>query len=152
MAQAKEGDTVRVHYSGFFEDGSIFDSSLKREPFEFTIGQGMVISGFENAVIGMQQGETETVAISPENAYGLYRNDLVVIIPKAQVAKDIDPEIGMRLQLRSPEGAITDVMVTEVTEENVTLDANHPLAGKNITFEIKLLEIVQGTIIGDKEV
>ncbi len=142
MAKAKEGDKVKVHYSGFLEDGTIFDSSLEREPLEFTIGQGMLIPGFENAVVGMDEGETKTVQISAEEAYGPRRDELVITINREQVPPDIDPVVGQELQVKTPNGMVADVVVTDVNEETITLDANHPLAGKDLIFEIKLLEIV----------
>lgn len=142
MAKAKEGDTVRVHYSGFLEDGTVFDSSLERDPLEFTIGSGMLIPGFEDAVLGMDEGETKTVQISAEDAYGYRREELVITISKEQIPPDIDPVTGQELQVRTPNGMVTNVLVTDVTEETVTLDANHPLAGKDLIFEIKLVEIV----------
>lgn len=142
MAQAKVGDRVRVHYSGFLEDGTMFDSSLEKEPFEFTLGEEMVIPGFENAVIGMKVGDTKKVSVPPEEAYGNYSEDLVVVIDRAQIPDHIDPELGMMLQVRSQEGTTTNVTITDISEDTVTLDGNHPLAGKELTFEIELLEIV----------
>ncbi len=142
MAKAKEGDTVRVHYSGFLEDGTVFDSSLERDPLEFTIGSGMLIPGFEDAVLGMDVGETKTVQISSDDAYGPRREELVITIGREQIPPDIDPVTGQELQVRTPNGMVTNVLVTDVTEDTVTLDANHPLAGKDLIFEIKLVEIV----------
>lgn len=142
MAQAKVGDKVRIHYEGSLEDGTVFDSTLEKEPFEFTLGQERIIPGFENAITGMNEGETKTVLISPEDAYGQYREELVAIIEKSQIPPNIDPRIGMMLQARSQEGAITNLTITEITENTVTLDGNHPLAGKSLNFEIELLEIV----------
>ncbi|HHN65998.1 MAG TPA: peptidylprolyl isomerase [Nitrospirae bacterium] len=142
MAKAKEGDTVRVHYSGFLEDGTVFDSSLERDPLEFTIGSGMLIPGFEDAVLGMDVGETKTVQISSDDAYGPRREELVITISREQIPPDIDPVTGQELQVRTPNGMVTNVLVTDVTEDTVTLDANHPLAGKDLIFEIKLVEIV----------
>ena len=142
MAQAKPGDTVKVHYNGSLEDGTIFDSSLGKEPLTFTLGQGMVIPGFENAVLGMNEGETKTVTIPPEEAYGPYDEDLVVTIERAQIPPHIAPEIGMVLQVTSQDGRVSNVTVTEMTEKTVTLDGNSPLAGKNLTFEIKLESII----------
>ncbi len=142
MVQAKAGDTVRVHYSGFLDDGTVFDSSLDREPFEFTLGQGMVIPGFEDAVVGMDVGETKTVNIPSERAYGPYRDELLVSVERSQVPPNIEPDLGMELQIRTPEGTVTNVTITEMDEESITLDANHPLAGKDLILEIKLVEIV----------
>jgi FKBP-type peptidyl-prolyl cis-trans isomerase 2 len=142
MAQAKSGDRVRVHYSGFLEDGTVFDSSLDRDPLEFTLGEGMVIKGFEDAVMGMNEGESKTISIPSDEAYGPYRDDLVAVVERRMVPADIDPKVGLVLQLRTPDGQVTDVVVTEVTDETITIDANHPLAGKDLIFEIKLMEIL----------
>ncbi len=142
MAQAKSGDRVRVHYSGFLEDGTVFDSSLDRDPLEFTLGEGMVIKGFEDAVLGMNEGESKTISIPSDEAYGPYRDDLVAVVERRMVPPDIDPKVGLVLQLRTPDGQVTDVVVTEVTDETITIDANHPLAGKDLIFEIKLMEIL----------
>jgi len=142
MAQAKSGDTVKVHYSGFLEDGSIFDSSLQGDPFEFTLGESMVLPGFEEAIVGMGSGETKTFNIPSDEAYGPHREELVAVIERTQVPADIDPQVGMNLQLKSPDGNTTSVVITEVSEESIILDANHPLAGKDLIFEIKLVEIL----------
>lgn len=142
MAQAKAGDKVRVHYSGSLEDGTIFDSSLEKEPLEFTLGREMVIPGFENAVVEMNEGDTKTVTIPPEDAYGHRREELVVDIEKSRIPPSIDPQLGMVLQVSSHDGTIAVVTVTDITEDTVTLDGNHPLAGEELIFEIKLLEIV----------
>jgi peptidylprolyl isomerase len=143
MLQAKLNDTVRVHYTVSLKDGSVFDSTEGREPFQFTIGEGMVIPGFEKGVIGMMEGETKTFSVSPEDAYGEYNEDLVVTIDKAYIPPHINPEVGMVLRVHSPQGGTTLVTVKEVSEETVILDANHPLAGKELTFKVKLLEIVK---------
>ncbi len=142
MVQVKAGDTVKVHYSGFLDDGTIFDSSLEREPFEFTLGQGMVIPGFENAVVGMDVGDTKTVNIPTDQAYGPYRDELLVAVERSEVPPDIEPDVGVELQIRTPEGTVTNVTITEMDENSITLDANHPLAGQDLIFEIKLVEIV----------
>ena len=142
MGQAKVGDTVKVHYEGLLDDGSVFDSSFGGEPFEFVIGQEMVIPGFENAVVGMSVGETKSVEISPEEGFGDYREDLQITLERAQLPTDIDPKLGMRLEIRFQEGDIRYFIVTELTEEDVTLDGNHPLAGQEIVLKIELLEIL----------
>jgi peptidylprolyl isomerase len=141
MAQAKEGDKVRVQYEGFLDDGSLFDSASEDEPFEFILGEGTVIPGFENAVMGMNEGDEKTVSVGPDEAYGDYRNDLVGVVERSQIPNEIDPEVGMVLQARSPEGAVTNVTVTDLTDDTLTLDGNHPLAGKELKFDIKLVEI-----------
>ncbi|MCX7858063.1 MAG: peptidylprolyl isomerase [Deltaproteobacteria bacterium] len=143
MLQAKLHDTVRVHYTVSLKDGSVFDSTEGREPFEFTIGEGMVIPGFENGVLGMREGETKTFSVSPEDGYGEYNEDLVVTIDKSYIPPHINPEVGMVLRVHSPHGGTTLVTVKQVTEDQVMLDANHPLAGKELTFEVKLLEILK---------
>jgi peptidylprolyl isomerase len=142
MAQAKVGDRVKVHYTGFLEDGSIFDSSLDGEPFELTLGEGMVIKGFEDAIVGMSEGESKTVSIPPEDAYGPYREDLVIVLDRAEVSLGFEPIVNMPLKLQSPDGKVFNVFVKSVTPETIELDANHPLAGKELIFEIKLIEIV----------
>ncbi len=141
MAQAKMEDTVVLHYTGSFTDGEIFDSSLDREPFEFTIGQGMVISGLEKGIVGMNEGESRTLNIPAEEAYGLRREDLLAVIGRSQIPANIDLKIGIVLQARAPDGGVTSVMVRDVNDENVTLDFNHPLAGKELIFEVNLIKI-----------
>ncbi|RMD93594.1 MAG: peptidylprolyl isomerase [Calditrichaeota bacterium] len=138
---AKSGDKVKVHYKGMLDDGTVFDSSFDSEPLEFVIGENMVIPGFENAVKGMNVGDTKKFSVPPEEAYGPYREDLVVEIDRSHVPPHIDLELGMMLQVRSQEGSVTNVKVTEIGEETVTLDANHPLAGKALTFEIELVDV-----------
>jgi len=142
MAQTvKNGDTVKVHYTGRFEDGVVFDSSEGRDPLEFTVGAGMLIRGFEDALIGMAPGEKKTVRVEPQDAYGDYDDNLVLTMPLDRVPDDITPEVGMELQLISQSGQKLPVVVKEVQEEAIILDANHPLAGKVLVFDIELLEI-----------
>ena len=144
MAQAKEGDTVRVHYEGQLSDGTIFDSSLEREPIEFILGQDTVIPGFEQAVIGMEVGESKDVSIPPEEGFGDYSEDLVVNIEKTILPPDINPELGMQLEVSSEEEEETSRVFTiaDIAEDSITLDGNHPLAGAEIAFKIELLEIL----------
>ncbi len=142
MAQAKIGDTVKVHYTGKFGDGMVFDTSIDDEPLEFRIGESQVIPGFEEAVVGMNPGETKTVNIPVDKAYGPHRDDLVQVVDRKQLPANLKPEIGQPLEGRQPDGEIVVATVTDVTESHVTLDANHPLAGKSLTFEIQLIEIV----------
>ena len=130
-----------LHYTGSFTDGAVFDSSLDREPFEFTIGRGMVIPGLENGIIGMNKGESKTLNIPAEEAYGLHREDLLTVIGRSQMPANIDLKIGMVLQTRSPDGGTTSVIVRDMNDENVTLDFNHPLAGKELIFEVNLITI-----------
>ena len=140
--KVKKGDTIRVHYTGKLEDGKEFDSSLKREPLQFEVGAGSVIKGFEEAVIGLEQGEKKTVEVPPEKAYGERDDKLVVEMPQKSVPEEITPEVGMRLQLVNQKGQAVPVMITEVLEESIRLDANHPLAGKTLVFDIELVEII----------
>lgn len=142
MPKAKKGDTVKVHYTGRFEDGEIFDSSTGKEPLEFTIGKGEVIPGFEEAIIGMNTGETKTVKIPPEKAYGPRYDELVLTVERSRFPDDVQPQIGQQLQLRQPDGRTFIVTISDINETAVTLDANHPLAGKDLVFEINLIEIV----------
>ncbi len=142
MPEAKKGDTVKVHYTGRFDDGDIFDTTTNREPFQFKIGEDDVIFGFQQAVIGMKPGDIKTERITQKGAYGPYRSELVVEVDKKNIADDIEPEIGQRFRVSQPDGQKFDVTVKEVSESKVTLDANHPLAGKDLTFEIELLEII----------
>ena len=136
-------DKVKVHYKGSLQDGTVFDSSEERQPLEFVIGHGTVIPGFEKGVIGMCEGDTKVISIEAEDTYGAYRDDLVGVIDRSRIPDDIDLEIGMVLQVRSPEGGVTNVTVSRITDTNVTLDLNHPLAGKELLFEVRLLEVLQ---------
>lgn len=141
MDQAKKGDTVKVHYTGKLDDGTVFDSSVDREPLEFTIGTGMIIPGFEQAVIGMAPGDSKTEVISNERAYGPYLDEMVLVIDRQQIPTEIEPEIGQQLQLQHPNGGVIPVVITDISQESITLDANHPLAGEDLTFDIRLVEI-----------
>ncbi len=141
MAQAKTNDTVKVHYTGRLNDGTVFDSSVEREPLQFTLGEGQVIPGFENAVLGMTAGESKTITIAADQAYGPRRDDLVLAVGRDQFPPDITPEVGQQLQVRQTNGDVALVTVTEVGEAAVKLDANHPLAGHDLTFDIQLVEI-----------
>ncbi|MEO0455765.1 MAG: peptidylprolyl isomerase [Cyanobacteria bacterium P01_A01_bin.114] len=141
MAQAKQGDTVLIHYTGKLDDGSVFDSSVERDPLEFSIGAGRVIPGFESAVVGMSPGESKVETIPSEQAYGPRREEMVVQVDRVQIPDEIPLDVGIQLQMQGPQGQQVPVMVTEVSDAKVTLDANHPLAGENLTFEIQLVEI-----------
>jgi peptidylprolyl isomerase len=142
MVKAKSGDTVKVYYRGKLEDGTLFDSSSEGKPLVFEIGAGRVIAGFEQAVTGMAAGETRTELIPAEQAYGPRREEMALVMEKSRLPKGLDLKIGQVLQVRGPEGEHTRVTITAVSDKTVTLDANHPLAGKNLSFEIELLEIV----------
>lgn len=142
MSKAKNGDKVKVHYKGTLEDGTVFDSSEGRDPLEFTIGEGRVIPGFEQAVDGLAVKESRTVAIPCAEAYGERREELIQEVPRDQFPEDMKVEQGQRLQLSLHDGQQMVVEVTSMTDASVTLDANHPLAGKDLNFEIELVEIL----------
>lgn len=141
MSKAKDGNTVKVHYTGKLEDGTVFDSSKEGEPLEFTIGTGKVIPGFEKGVIGMERGGSKTVTVTPEEAYGSVHKELVAKVKKENLPENITPAIGEQLKLRQRDGNIVNVTITEIIEDTVTLDANHPLSGKTLIFDIELVEI-----------
>lgn len=145
MSKVKDGDTVKVHYTGTLTDeGTEFDSSEGREPLEFTLGEGQLIPGFEQAVIGMEVGDETTVDIESGDAYGQRREDLELEVAKSDLPDNIDPQVGMQLQMQQQEnGQAIPVQITAVEDEFVKLDANHPLAGKDLTFDIELVEIVE---------
>ncbi|NTV02830.1 MAG: peptidylprolyl isomerase [Chlorobiaceae bacterium] len=141
MAQAKHGDTVRVHYTGTFDDGTVFDSSAEREPLQFTIGSGQVIPGFDNAVLNMTLGEKKTVNIPADQAYGPRSEELVAEIGRDRLPADLEVEIGQQLQVGLADGGQTVVLIVDLNDETVTLDANHPMAGMDLNFELELIEI-----------
>lgn len=144
MAQATSGDTVRVHYTGTLENGQTFDTSEGREPLEFTVGGGQVIPGFDQAVAGMEPGDTKTVEIPADEAYGPQREEMMLQVSPDQFPEGMDPQVGQQLQLSQPNGQNVVVRVVDIESDSVTLDANHPLAGEDLTFEITLAEIVNG--------
>ncbi|WP_107666417.1 peptidylprolyl isomerase [Cyanothece sp. BG0011] len=141
MVQAKLGDTVKVNYTGKLQDGTVFDSSVNRDPLQFALGQGQVIAGFEEAVVGMSPGDNKSVTIPSEQAYGPYQDELVIVVDEQQMPSDLSVEVGQQLQMRHSSGQAVPVMVTNVADSKVTLDANHPLAGKDLTFDIELVNI-----------
>lgn len=136
----KAGDTISVNYTGRFEDGQVFDSSEGREPLKFTVGAGQLIKGFDDAVVGLKTGDKTTVTVAPEDGYGQYREDLLVDIPKANVPEDLGVEVGKRFNLRDQSGRPVPAVVVEITEEAVRMDANPPLAGKTLVFDIEVVE------------
>ncbi len=142
MPEAKSGDTVRIHYTGTLADKSVFDTSRERDPLEFTLGSGQVIAGFDDAVTGMGIGESKTVTIPSDRAYGPLKPEARQPFPKDKFPDGMTIELGSRLQLQTPEGQPLMVTVAEITDEHVILDGNHPLAGKDLTFDIELMEIV----------
>ncbi|MGB6299648.1 MAG: peptidylprolyl isomerase [Rivularia sp. (in: cyanobacteria)] len=141
MTQAKAGDNVKVHYTGKLDDGTVFDSSVEREPLEFSLGSGNVIPGFEEAIVGMAPGESKTTQIPPDQAYGPTREELVITVEKEQIPTDLSVEVGQQLQISQNNGQVIPVIVTDVSDSKVTLDANHPLAGQQLTFDIQLVEV-----------
>ncbi|NIO33175.1 MAG: peptidylprolyl isomerase [Gemmatimonadetes bacterium] len=144
MQKAKNGDTVRVHYTGKLKDGNVFDTSVRREPLEFTLGESKVIRGVQEAVAGMAVGESKTIQVPPDKAYGAHRRDQVFEVVRGELPATVEPEVGQRFEYRQPDGPAIPLTVTEVTEETVTLDGNHPLAGKELTFDLELVGIVEG--------
>jgi len=141
MTEVKQGDTVRIHYTGTLADGTVFDTSEGREPLEFTVGSGQIIPGLDKALPGMSEGDTKRVTAVAEEAYGPRNPDAMQAVPRDQIPADIPLDLGTRLNMQTPQGQQVPVTVTEVTEESVTLDANHPLAGKDLTFEIELVSV-----------
>lgn len=141
MTQAKSGDTVRIHYTGTLADGSVFDSSEGRDPLEFQLGSGQVIPGFDTGVTGMAVGEKKTIHIPCADAYGDVNPQAMQAVPRADIPDHIPLDLGTQLQMQAPNGQVVMVTVAEVTDETVTLDANHPLAGKDLTFALELVEI-----------
>ena len=141
MSQAKAGDTVRIHYTGTLDDGTQFDSSVGNDPLEFALGSGQVIPGFDRAVDGMNVGDSKSVTIPPEEAYGERHEQLVQDVPRDALPAEIDPAVGMQLQSQAPDGQVLQLVITAVDEQKITVDGNHPLAGQALTFEIELVEI-----------
>ncbi|HJO93864.1 MAG TPA: peptidylprolyl isomerase [Victivallales bacterium] len=143
MSQAQDGNTVKVHYTGKLEDGTVFDSSVDRDPLEFKMGAKQMIPGFEKGVHGMKLNDKKTVTIPPEEAYGIRHDHLAAKFPIEQFPPNIKPEVGQKLQLKQENGQPLTVTVTEVTDKEVSLDANHHLAGKTLIFDIELVELNQ---------
>jgi len=142
MAKAKIGDKVKVHFTGSLENGSIFGSSVDEEPFEFTIGEKNMLPGFESAVIGMQEGDTKTITLPPEEAYGPPKKELVHVMDRSSFPQEINLEIGKTLRVRTQDGIYTVVTIKDFTEDNIVLDENDPLAGETLTFNIELVDIL----------
>ncbi len=141
MTQATSGSTVAFHYTGTLSDGSVFDSSEGREPLSFTMGQGQIIPGLEAAVEGMSEGDEKTVTVAAEQAYGERDPNAMQQIPREQIPDHIPTEPGTQLQMQAPNGQAIPVVVAEVSDSHVTLDANHPLAGKDLTFAVKVVSV-----------
>ena len=142
MTKAKTGDRVKVHFEGYLEDGTVFGSTMDDEPFEFTIGEKNMLPGFENAVIGMQKGDTKTITLPPEEAYGSPKKELVSVMQRSGFPKEINLEIGKRLRVRTQDGIYTMVTIKDFTEDSIVLDENDPLAGKTLSFKIELVEVL----------
>ena len=142
MTKAKTGDRVKVHFEGYLEDGTVFGSTMGDKPFESTIGEKNMLPGFENAVVGMQKGDTKTITLPPEEAYGLHKKELISVMERSGFPKEINLEIGKRLRVRTQDGIYTMVTIKEFTEDRIVLDENDPLAGKTLSFKIELVEIL----------
>lgn len=143
MAEAQAGDTILIHYHGTFDDGTVFDSTRDKDPFEMTIGKQVGIPGFEQAVLGMSEGEIKTVKILPEDGFGARNEDLVVEVDKENITQHVkEPEVGMMLRVRNKDGeGVNNVVIVDITDDKITLDGNHPLAGKVLNFEIQLVKV-----------
>jgi peptidylprolyl isomerase len=141
MKIAGAGDTVKVHYTGKLEDGNVFDSSREGDPLEFVLGAGQFLKDFEGALVGLTVGQSVTINISAENAYGPYREELLLVIPKDQVPEEVEQNVGETLYIECEDGAMLPVTIREIAEETVTLDSNHQLAGKDLIFDIELVDI-----------
>lgn len=140
--KVKNNDTIRVHYKGTLTNGELFDSSEGREPLEFQVGSGQVIPGFDTAVVDMEVGQEKSFLIPCDDAYGQRDERLIQEVPQEQLPQDLQPQVGMMLSSTLPNGQQIPVKITNVGESNITIDANHPLAGEDLNFEIKLVEIV----------
>ncbi|TET33378.1 MAG: peptidylprolyl isomerase [Planctomycetota bacterium] len=143
MTKAEKGNTVRVHYTGKLDDGTVFDTSKDQDPLEFKVGEGQVIPGFESSVEGMTAGETKTVTIPCESAYGPRREELVAEVSRGELPENMELELGQQLQIPEENGHLIVLTIVGLTDETVTLDSNHPLAGKELTFDIELVEICE---------
>jgi FKBP-type peptidyl-prolyl cis-trans isomerase 2 len=141
MSTAKTGDTVKVHYTGRLDDDTVFDTSRGKSPLKFTIGEGNLIKGFEKGLIGMEVGEKKNLVIPPEEAYGQNDEKLTTKVSRSHLPDSVQPAIGMQLQVKQKDGSIFMVWITGMDEETVTLDANHPLAGKTLNFDVELTDI-----------
>lgn len=141
MAQAKNGSTVTVNYTGRLEDGSVFDETQNKEPLRFVLGKDRLIKGFEQAVVGMSPGESKTVKLPPEDAYGPKRDEMLVSVDRGKIPQDVQPQVGQRVELKQQDGSPIGATVTEVTDSTIVVDANHPLAGHSLTFDISMVEV-----------
>lgn len=144
MAEAKKGDTVHIHYTGRLQDGTVFDSSREREPISFELGAQKVIPGFEKLVEGMAPGDTKTGTITPEDGYGERRDDMVMDVDRESLPDEIDPEVGQQLQMHTQQGQAVPVQIAKVEDDHITVDANHPLAGRTLEFDVEVIEVESG--------
>ena len=143
MSIAAVGDTVKIHYTGYLRDGRVFDSTVNDSPIIFTIGQGLEVPGIEKGSMGMKEGDIKTVLVQPEDAYGAHKRKLVSIVDREKLSGNINLRVGMKLRARSSTGILKDVTVCDISDSSITVDANHPLAGHELTFEIILIEIMR---------
>ncbi|MDY6823861.1 MAG: peptidylprolyl isomerase [Thermodesulfobacteriota bacterium] len=141
MTQAKTGDMVKVHYTGKLDNGEVFDSSEDNDPLEFKIGDGQIIAGLEEEVVGMEEGESKTINVEADKGYGQHHDELVVEVSRDQFPEEITPEVGQQLQVRQQDGQTIPVRVINTTDTSVALDANHPLAGKDLTFDVEVVKL-----------
>ncbi len=141
MFQAATGDTVKVHYTGKLADGTVFDTSRDKAPLHFILGKEEVIPGFESAVVGMVQGESKTVTVPADQAYGPHKQELVEKVDREILPADLNLQVGAQLEATMEDGSLLRVMVNDLSETQVTLDANHPLAGRELIFEIEMVEV-----------
>ncbi|MDP2497602.1 MAG: peptidylprolyl isomerase [Candidatus Palauibacterales bacterium] len=141
MAEAEQGDTVTVHYTGTLEDGTVFDTSEERDPISFEIGADEVIPGFEDAVLGLEPGDTASTTLPPEEAYGPRSDERILPVPRSELPEDMDPDVGDELEVQLENGQRAPARVAETDESTVTLDLNHPLAGRELTFEVELVDV-----------
>lgn len=141
MRQAKNGNTVKVHYTGKLKDGTIFDSSEGTDPLQFTIGEGQLLPAFEQGVVGLAEGDSKNIQIAAQDGYGLKQDKLIGKLPLEALPEDLTPEVGVRLQIKTPEDQLIVLKIVEVSDNDITVDANHELAGEDLNFEIELVEI-----------
>ncbi|NOY05243.1 MAG: peptidylprolyl isomerase [Chlorobi bacterium] len=142
MQKIKSGDTVRIHYTGRTDDGVEFDSSAGKEPLEFTVGEGEIIPGLEKGVLDMELGEKKTITVPADDAYGMYNEELRIPVARELLPPDLDPFIGLELVMNMQDGSTFPVRVVEVKDASITVDANHPLAGENLTFDLEVVDII----------
>jgi len=142
MAQAKEGDTVRVHYTVKLGDGTVVGSTTNHDPLQFTIGEGQILPSFEQAVVGMNPGESKTIEVPADRAFGPHLDEMVVRLDRSQLPANFDPHVGEEVHFRQWDGQIVTAIVIETTDLSITIDANHPLAGKDLTFDIQFVEVI----------